>query len=202
LQNNIQNTMLYSRMRVYLLLIALTLCLGTAQVASAQYKSDAAAEAMMSQSKIYGDGFSLNKLFDPRFFQMRHSFQMSFGSGGGGPGSIGEYTNTMMWRFSQKLAARVDVGVAQNLFGSAPTGYGAPGSQNSAPSIYLKNVEVAYQPLKNMTLHLSFRQAPRGYGYYASPYGSYGNAGYAGYSGRSAHIGFGGADGYSGLLGW
>ncbi|MFV1980748.1 MAG: hypothetical protein ACC655_06305 [Rhodothermia bacterium] len=194
--------MLYPHMRVYLLVIAFTLFLGSAQVASAQFKSDEAAEAMMSQSKIYGDGFSLNKLFDPQFFQMRHSLQMSFGSGGGGSGSIGEYTNSMMWRFSQKLAARVDVGVAQNLFGNAPTGFGALGSQNSAPSIYLKNVEVAYQPLKNMTLHVSFRRAPRGYGYYASPYGYYGNTGYGGYSGGSALIGFGGADRFAGPLGW
>ena len=188
-------------MRVYLILIAFALCLGSAQVASAQYKSDAAAEAMMSQSKIYGDGFSLNKFFDPRFFQMHHSYEMSFGSVGGASGSMGEYTNTMMWRFSQKLAARLDVGVAHNLFGSAPTGFGAPGSQNSAASIYLKNAEIAYQPMKNMTLHLSFRQAPRGYGYYASPYGYYGNGAYGGYSGGSALIGFGGLDRYNGPLG-
>jgi len=189
-------------MRVYLLLIAFTLCLGSAQVATAQYKSDAAAEAMMSQAKIYGDGFSLNKLFDPRFFQMRHSYEMSFGSVGGASGSMGEYTNSMMWRFSQKLAARVDVGVAHNMFGNAPTGTGLPGSQNSAASIYLKNAEVAYQPMKNMTLHLSFRQAPRGYGYYMSPYGYYGNGGYGGYNGASALIGYGGADRYAGPLGW
>lgn len=202
MQNNFQNTMLYQHMRIYLLLIPFTLCLGFAQVASAQYKSDAAAEAMMSQSKIYADGFSLNKLFDPRFFQMHHSFQMSFGSGGGGSGSIGEYTNTMMWRFSQKLAARVDVGVTQNLFGSAPTGFGSPGSQNSSANIYLKNAEVSYQPMKNMTLHLSFRQAPRGYGYFASPYGYYGSNAYRNYNGASALIGFGGADRNAGLLGW
>ena len=194
--------MLYPYMRIYLLLIAFTLTLGSAQVVSAQYKSDAAAEAMMSQSKIYGDGFSLNKLFDPRFFQMRHSYEMSFGSGGGSSGSMGEYTNTMMWRFSQKLAARVDVGVAHNLFGNAPTGFGSLGSQNSAASIYLKNAEIAYQPMKNMTLHLSFRQAPRGYGYFASPYGYYGNTGYGGYSGGSALVGFGGANRYSDPFGW
>jgi hypothetical protein len=194
--------MLYSHMRVRLLLIAFVICLGSSHVASAQYKSDAATEAMMSQSKIYGDGFSLNKMFDPRFFQMRHSYEMSFGSGGGSSGSMGEYTNSMMWRFSQKLAARVDVGVAHNLFGNAPTGTGLPGSQNSAASIYLKNAEIAYQPMKNMTLHLSFRQAPRGYGYYMNPYGYYGNAGYGGNYGSSASIGYGGGSRYAGPFGW
>lgn len=198
-------------MRVSLLLIAFVFCLGFTQSAEAQYKSDAAAEAMMAQSRIYGDGgFSLGKMFDPRYFQMSHSYQMSFGSGGGGSAGMGEYTNTMMWRFSPKLAARVDVGVAHSLFGGAPTGVGGvPGSQNSFANVYLKNAEVAYQPMKNMTLHLSFRQAPRGYGYYMNPYGYYGNpyagygyGGYGGYNGASAFIGFGSADRYAGPLGW
>lgn len=201
LQNNYKSAMLKSPMRVHVLLIAFIFCLGTAQVASAQYKSDAAAEAMMAQSKIYNDGFSLNKLFDPRFFQMRHSYEMTFGSYGGSSGSMGEYTNTMMWRFSQKLAARVDVGVAHTLFGTSPTGTGLPGTNNSAASIYLKNAEVAYQPLKNMTLHLSFRQAPRGYGYYMSPFGYYGYNGFGGYDRTSALIGFGG-DRYYDPIGW
>ena len=179
-------------MRYYLSIIAFTLVLGTANVASAQYKSDAAVEAMMAQSRIYGEGFSLDKFFDPKYFQMRHSYEMSFGSYGGGTTSLGEYTNTMMWRFSQRLAARVDVGVAHSMFGSSPTGVaGVPGSQNSFANIYLKNAEIAYQPMKNMTLHVAFRQAPRGYGYYASPYGYYG----PGY-GSSASVGLGGYDGY------
>jgi hypothetical protein len=45
---------------------------------------------MMAQSKLYGESFTLNKLFDPRFFQMRHSYEMSFGTGGGVSGSMGE----------------------------------------------------------------------------------------------------------------
>ena len=189
-------------MRVYLALIAFVVCLASAPEASAQYKSDAAAEAMMSQSRIYGDSFSLNKLFDPRFFQMNHSYEMSFGSVGGASGSMGEYTNSMMWRFSQKLAARVDVGVAHGISGGLPNAYGLPGSNNSAARVYLKNAEVAYQPLKNMTIHLSYRQAPSGYGYYASPYGYYGRPGYGGYNGTSASIGFGSADRYAGPFGW
>jgi hypothetical protein len=191
-------------MRIYLVLIAFVICLGATDVASAQYRTDAAAEAMMAQSRLYGDGFSLNKLFDPRYFQMRHSYEMSFSSGAGLSGSMGEYTNTMMWRFSQKLAARVDVGVAHTMFGTSPLNYGMPANQNnSTATLYLKNAEVAYQPLKNMTLHLSFRQAPRGYGYYMSPYGYYGyGGGYGGYRGTAASIGFGGPDRYAGPFGW
>lgn len=196
--------MLYPPMRVHLftLAFALVVCLGSAHVSSAQYKSDAAVEAMMAQSRIYGDSFSLNKLFDPRFFQMSHSYGMSFGSGPFGSGSMGEYTNTMMWRFSQKLAARVDVGVAHNISGGLPNASGLPGTNNSAARIYLRNAEVAYQPLKNMTLHVSFRQAPYGYGYYMSPYGYYGgyNA-YGNYDRSSVRIGFGGARENAGPLG-
>ena len=193
-------------MRVYLLLIAFVICLGSSQVASAQYKSDAAAEAMMAQSRIYGDGFSFDKLFDSRYFQMRHSYEMSFGSYGGAGVGLGEYTNTMLWRFSPKLAARVDIGVAHNLFGGAEAMSSVPGSQNDFANVYLKNAEIAYKPAKNMTLHLAFRQAPRGYGYYLSPYGYYGNGAYGGYyggyNGASALIGFGNVDRYAGPMGW
>jgi len=188
-------------MRTYLILIAFVMCLGSAQVASAQYKSDAAAEAMMAQSRIYGEGFSLDKLFDARFFQMTHCYQMSFGSSAFGSGSMGEYTNTLMWRFSQKLAARVDVAVAHDLIGGG-LGNGLPGTQNSFAKIYLKNAEVAYQPMKNMTLHLSIRQAPYGYGSYLSPYGQYGYGGYANYNRSRVGLGFGSANSNAGLLGW
>lgn len=198
-------------MRVYLLLIAFVICLGSSQAASAQYKSDAAVEAMMAQSKIYEDGFSIDKLFDSRYFRMHHSYQVSFGSFGGATAGLGEYTNTMLWRFSPNLAARVDVGVAHSLFGDTGRAAGIPGAQNSFSNIYLKNAEVAYQPVKNMTLHLAFRQAPRGYGYYLSPYGYYGYrgyggygayGGYGGYSSASALVGYGGADRFDDPRAW
>ncbi len=176
-------------MRAYIILLALVLSLAAVDAVEAQYRSDAAVEAM-AQSRLYEapTGFTLDRLFDPQFFQMGHSYEMSFGSGYGQSGPIGEYTNSMMWRFSNKLAARIDVGVAHGFGNTLNTGL--PGSQSSLGRVYLKNAEVKFQPLKNLTMHLSYRQAPLGYGRYLSPYGRYGMSPYGNNNRFGARIGY------------
>lgn len=123
-------------------------------------------------------GFSLNRLFSPEVFQMRHSYSLGY-SGFGGMGlSMGEYTNTMMWNFGSKLAARADIAFAHTPFG---TGSAAPmfGGDQTYGKLYIKNAQILYRPTERTTLQLSVRQSP--YGRYMSPYGYYGGYGYGGY---------------------
>lgn len=116
-----------------------------------------------------GSSFSLNRLFSPEQFRMSHSYEMSMGSFGGSASSLGMYTNSMMWQFNQKLAARVDVSFAHSPFGGNGFGPGqdALGLENGR--VFLRNAEIAYRPTENTSFHLSFRQSP--YGGYMSPYG-------------------------------
>lgn len=159
--------------RARLLFLVLTLSLWAAAAAQAQYANNANSEA---ESKLFREpsGFTLNKLFSPEFFHMSHSYELSYSSFGGHGLTLGEYTNSMMWRFSTKLAARVDVAVQHAPFGVSGLNNGLPVSQNNLNKIYLKNAEVAYQPMKNLVMQFSVRQAPNPYGYYLSPYGRYG----------------------------
>ena len=120
---------------------------------------------------------------------MSHSYEMSFGSFGGQASSLGMYTNTMMFQFSQKLAARVDVAFAHSLLNNGmrnPLGPDADRGQ-----VFLRNAEIAYRPTENMRLHLSVRQSP--YGGYMNPYG-YGYNPYYGGHGSSFYGAFGSAD--------
>jgi hypothetical protein len=71
------------------------------------------------------------------------------------------YTNSMMWQFNSDWAARVDVGVAHSLSGSAM------GQQNGR--VFLRNAEVAYRPSENMQFRLQIQQSP--YGRFAQPRG-------------------------------
>jgi hypothetical protein len=159
--------------RIRILLFVLVLCAAPVVTVHAQYADGAGDNA---EARLFREpsGFSLDKLFSPEYFRMSHSYELSYSSFGGHGLSLGEYTNTMMWRFSTKLAARVDVGVQHTPFGLSGLNNGLPASQDNLNRIYLKNAEVAYRPVGNLTMHLSVRQAPYRYGYYLSPYGRYG----------------------------
>lgn len=172
-------------MRNILSLIVLVILLGVTLPAQAQLRTQVGNQ--QSTAKLYGtDGsmFSLNRLFSPEHFKMSHSYEMSFGSFGGSSSSLGMYTNSMMFQFNDKLAARVDLSFAHQPFGSSAM----MGDQKNG-QFFLRNAEVAYRPSENLQLHLSVRQSP--YGSYMSPYGHYGH-GYYGMHRFSA--GFGGTD--------
>ena len=116
-------------------------------------------------------GAFLSKLFNPSVFQMSHSFEMSAGSFGGQGFSMGMYTNTMAWQFSDKLAARVDVAMAYSPQNQMAQRAGF--AQQAGPKVFLRNAQVEWKPAKNVHLQLQVRQNPYGYGRmgYYDPYG-------------------------------
>lgn len=172
--------------RVRLFLLVVILSLGSVAAVQAQYAHGAGSDN--PEAKLFREPahFSLDKLFSPEFFRMSHSYELSYSSFGGHGLALQEYTNTMLWRFSTKLAARVDLAVQHTPFGVSGLNNGLPVSESNFNGIYLKNAEVAYRPVGNLTMHLSVRQAPHGYGYYLSPYGRYGYPGYDRYGFRTS----------------
>lgn len=159
-------------MRNVFQLLCLLALLSLTVPAQAQHRADLPAKrASVRLFDQGGPNFALNKLFSPEHFRMSHSFEMSMGSFGGHSSSMGMYTNTMQWQFSNKLAARVDVAVAQNLFGgdNGTSFNGLAFQQRQGPQVFLRNAEVAYRPSENVQLNFSIRQSP--YGHYMSPYG-------------------------------
>jgi hypothetical protein len=164
-------------MRNLLLLACLVLVLGAAAPAQAQLRETALDQR--APARLYDthkSGFSLNKLFDAAHFRMNQSLEFSAGSFGGRTTSLGMFTNSMMWQFNQKLAARVDVSVAYSPNAGTLNSRSLGGQQAGDARVFLRNAEVAYRPTENVQLHLSFRQNP--YGSYASPYGYYHPYGY------------------------
>ncbi len=174
-------------MRNILSLVVLVVLLGVTLPAQAQLRDQVGNQ--QASAKLYGtDGamFSLNRLFSPEHFKMSHSYEMSFGSFGGNSSSLGMYTNSMMFQFNDKLAARVDLSFAHQPFGSS----NVMGDQGNKGQFFLRNAEVAYRPSENVQLHLSVRQSP--YGSYMSPYGRYGYGSHYGMHSRFGGFGFGG----------
>jgi hypothetical protein len=160
-------------MRKTLPLLCIVFLLSATNPAEAQLREDATQQAPTQLYDAKNAGDFLTTLFDAQHFRMGHSYEMSFGAGGGQSASMGMYTNSMMWQFSDALAARVDVSMAHRPFGGANFN-----DQNA--QIFLRNAEVAYRPSENMQIHFQFRQSP--YGNYYSPYGRYAPYGARGFS--------------------
>jgi hypothetical protein len=148
-------------------------------VSFAQFKSQVPQETQVSVGRLGDDRSPLSYVFgwfDPDKFSMRHSFDMSFATSSGQSLSLGTYTNTMRYEFSDNLNARADIA-----FSFSPYNNLSQFGKNDFSKIYLKNAEVNYKPWENTQISVSFRQDPYGYGYY-SPFGNP----FYGYNGFSA----------------
>ena len=146
--------------------LCLVLLLGLTIPAQAQLRSGTS--PVETSVRLYDAGqagFSLNKYFSPEHFRMSHSLEMSASSFNGGS-TLGMYTNSMMWQFNSKLAARADVSVAYGQSGASQH-FSATGGQSG--QVFLRNAEIQYRPRENMQIHLQVRQSP--YGSYMNPYG-------------------------------
>jgi hypothetical protein len=157
------------RRSLFLFVFAATLAATTPS--QAQLRADASALVQGESARLMDSGVTLSTLFSPNVFRMSHSYEMSAGSVGGAGYSLGMYTNTMQWQFSNQLAARVDVAMAHSPFGGADA-LGLGTSADQPFRVFVRNAEVAYRPTESLQLNFSYRQSP--FGAYASPYGTIG----------------------------
>ncbi|HLT46551.1 MAG TPA: hypothetical protein VK002_04925 [Rubricoccaceae bacterium] len=134
---------------------------------------------------------SLAQLFNARTLRIDHSYEFSYSSFAGGGLGLGVYTTSLGWQPTDRLAARVDVGVAHSPFGDGALRSALGFDQDTPARVFLRNAEVAYRPTENSMLRLQVQQSP--FGPYASPYG-YAGYGLAPYGGFGMHAGYGTAD--------
>ncbi len=158
-----------SKHRVLALCVLLLVC---TWMASAQFKSQREIEGRVSDGVgTAGESSSLFLgWFDPEKFHMSHSFSLSYGTFGSQGMSLGTYTNSMTYQFSDKLDARADVSMMYSPNASfASSSFGKNGRGNNFSSIFLSNAELNYRPWQNVQFRVQFRQMPY-YNPYYSPY--------------------------------
>lgn len=124
------------------------------------------------------NGFSFGSLLNPDHFKISNSYEMSFSSFGGQNLGLGVLTTSFRYQPTDRLAARVDVGVAHSPFGSEGVQESLGFSQDQPAKVYLQNAQIAYRPTENSLIQLQVRQSP--FGSYASPYGYHSPYGYGG----------------------
>ena len=178
-----------SDMSVRVVLILLLIVFIAAAPAYAQRRADLPANPPAVELAGSDQPLSLAGLFNAQSLRIGHSYEFSYSGFGGSSLGLGVYTTSLQWQPSNRLAARVDVGVAHSPFGSADVQQALGFDQNTPARVFLRNAEIAYRPTENSMLTLQIQQNPMG-AYGRSPYGSYASPyGYGGYYGLAPGFG-------------
>ncbi len=163
-----------SRYRVFVLCV-IALSLLAASKSYSQFKRTADDEPKVSDSFIRPETDSdLLSFFNPENFKMRQSVSMGYTTIGGQGLALGMYTNSMMYKFSSKIDARVDVSLQSSPYSSLDQRL-----QSSLTGVFLNRAEVNYRPSDNMLFRVSYQKVPFGLNSIFSPYtGLYHGVGY------------------------
>ena len=135
----------------------------------AKFKRTAAEEPKVSESFIRpAPASEWFDFFNPDNFKMRQSYSMSYSAMGGQGIALGMYTNSLQYKISNSLDARVDVSLQHSPYSTFDRRV-----QNSLSGVFLNRAEINYRPAENMLLRISYQQVPFGLSSYYSPYGGF-----------------------------
>lgn len=123
-------------------------------------------------------GLATNQWFNRDNFRLAHSYEFSYSQFGGQSLGLGVYTTSLQFQPSNRLAARVDIGVAHSPFGSEAIQSNLGFSHEQPARVFLREATIAYRPTENSVIQFSFQQ---------SPFGGYNPYGYGGHPARYGH---------------
>ena len=148
------------------IIVAVAVALLCTSASMAQFKTQVDQGPIVSDGMSSSTGSFLFGWFNPDNFHMRHSFDLSYQTFGGQGMSLGTYTNSMTYDFSEKLNARADISMSYSPYNTFST-FG--GKKNDLSKIYLSRAELNYKPWENVMVKVQYRQLPYG-SYYYSPF--------------------------------
>jgi hypothetical protein len=138
-------------------------------ISQAQYRDDLNKQTDIRTGIVKNNSFgSILGFINPDNFSMHHSFGLSYSAFGGVGGmALGIYTNSMAYKFSDRLNLETDISIVNSPYNS----FGQDFSKQ-INGVYLSRVQMTYKPTDNMNIILQYRQIPGGF---YSPY-SYGGS--------------------------
>lgn len=142
----------------------------TVSASFAQFRDDANNKPDIRSGIVKNNSFgSILGFINPDNFSMHHSFGLSYTAFGNTGGmALGTYTNSMSYKFSDRLNIETDISIVNSPYNS----YGQEFSKQ-INGVYLSRAQLTYKPTDNMNIIIQYRTVPGGY---YSPYG------YGGYS--------------------
>jgi hypothetical protein len=102
---------------------------------------------------------------NPANFTMNHSFSMSYSSFGSNGIALGVYTNSIGYKFNDKLNIQIDASIVNSPYST----FGSDYSQQ-INGIYLSRAQLNYKPSENTSITIQYRQLPYNYNYRYSPF--------------------------------
>jgi hypothetical protein len=153
--------------------IAIILFIAFTVSLNAQFKSDLDKNDNIFESVPKSNPNLILGLFNPDNFSMKHSYQLVYSSFGANSIGLGIYTNSMKYKFTDNLNARVDLSLVHSPFGSYSKNF-----SDQLTGFYVNRAEINYKPFNNCVIQLRYQKLPN-YGYYGTNgYYPYSNMGY------------------------
>ena len=136
--------------------IVLLIIIGFALTGFAQFK-DSGLESPDIKDGIVDHSSSGNlfSFLNSDNFMMRHSFNMSYSSFGGQGFSLGVYTNSMFFKINSDLNVQTDISIVNSPYSTLGKNF-----QNNINGIYLSRAAINYQPFKDVSISLQYRNIP------------------------------------------
>lgn len=147
-----------------------TVALVLSSVASwSQFKSKGESSPKVGESLFRtDDGGLLFGWFDPSRLDMHHSFSLSYASFGGKGISLGVYTNSLSYKFSEAWSLQTDISLVNSPFNSFGDKFG-----KDISGLYLSRAQLNYRPSEHTLFQIQFQQIPT-----ASMYSGFGMGGF------------------------
>ncbi len=146
---------------------------------NAQFKDPAFETEKPKDGIMNNSSNSLFGFINPDNFSMHHSFGLSYSTFGGQGMSLATYTNSMMYKFSDKMNVQLDASFVTSPYSSLGKDF-----QNSIQGVYISRAAFSYRPWDDVSISIQYRNIPN---YYYDPFnrynGFYGNSYYDGFFG-------------------
>lgn len=110
---------------------------------------------------------SLLGFIDTNNFSMHHSFGLSFSSFAGEGISLATYTNSMMYKFSDRMNIQLDASLVTSPYSSLGKDF-----QNSLQGLYISRAAFNYKPWDDFSISIQYHNYPN---YFYNPYSRFGN---------------------------
>ena len=137
--------------------------------ANAQYKDSGFHESDIKNAMIDNSPSSFFGFLKSSNFQMHQTYDFSYSAFGGQGMALGVLTNSMFYKFSNKLNGQLDISLVHSPYSTLGKSF-----QNSINGVYISKAAINYQPWKNMLISVQYRNTPYTYYNPFNPYNSYG----------------------------
>lgn len=137
-------------------------------VSNAQFRDELDKKPDIRSGIVKNNSFgSILGFINPDNFSMRHSFNLSYSTFGGSGLALGVYTNSMAYKFSDKLDLQTDISIVNSPYNSLGQDFA-----KQINGVYLSRVQMNYKPADNMSIIIQYRNIPGGF-YPSYYYGGY-----------------------------